>query len=253
MMGDVVTYTETGDVAWIALNRPEKLNALNDAVIFGLRAAIARAEASDAVGAMVLHGNGRAFSAGGDISAFAVTDEAGFSLTIRALMDLATDCCSSTKPIIGALHGYVMAGGFELAINCDIRLAATGTVFGLPDTPLGLSPTSGMTYRLPRIIGLGRAMHLTLSAENIDAEEAERIGFTSRTVAPEHLLEEAGALARKIASFPRVGVRNTKLLYHDALETDFGSAASAEFGAEMECFASDEVRANFRRFANRKK
>ena len=91
------------------------------------------------------------------------------------------------KPIVAAVHGYALAGGFELALSCDVRFAATGTRFGLPDTPLGLSPTSGMTWLLPRVIGLGRAMALALSGTDIDAEEAERIGLVSRVVAPEVL------------------------------------------------------------------
>ena len=92
------------------------------------------------------------------------------------------------KPIVAAVHGYALAGGFELALMCDVRFAARGTQFGLPDTPLGLSPTSGMTWLLPRVVGLGRAMYLTLAAESIDADEAERIGLVNRVTEPGDLL-----------------------------------------------------------------
>jgi enoyl-CoA hydratase/carnithine racemase len=109
-------------------------------------------------------------------------DEAIFSRTIGLYREMAKDFRACPKPIVAAIHGYALAGGFELACLCDIRIAAEGTLFGLPDTPLGLSPTSGMTYLLPRIVGLGRALDLTLSAQNIDTAEAHRIGFVTRVV-----------------------------------------------------------------------
>src|SRR6202008_1309683 len=119
------------------------------------------------------------------------------SRTIGLYMAMAKDFRACPKPIVGAIHGYALAGGFELACLCDIRLAAKGTVFGLPDTPLRLSPTSGMTYLLPRIVGLGHALPLTLLGENISAEEAHRIGFLSRLVEPEALHAEAERIAGK--------------------------------------------------------
>ena len=136
----------------------------------------------------MLTGRGRAFSAGGDITAMGGMDEGEFADTIARYMRVSAAFRACPKPIVAAIHGYALAGGFELALMCDVRFAAVGTQFGLPDTPLGLSPTSGMTYLLPRIVGLGRAMYLALSAENIDAEEAERIGLVSRVVAPDALL-----------------------------------------------------------------
>jgi enoyl-CoA hydratase len=156
------------------------------------------------------------------------------------------------KPILAAIHGYALAGGFELACLCDIRIAAFGTLFGLPDTPLGLSPTSGMTWLLPRIIGLGRALDLVLSAENIDAEEARRIGLVTRVVAADALLDEAGRLAERIAGFPRIGVAHAKAEFHAAFEGDFASATAREHEGEVACVRDPEVRAQLRAFATRK-
>jgi enoyl-CoA hydratase/carnithine racemase len=240
-------------VALISLNRPEKLNAINEDVLTGLRAAVARLREDMAAGAAVLHGRGRAFSAGGDITAMSGMDEATFSRTIRLYMEMAKDFRACPKPIIAAVHGYALAGGFELACLCDIRIAAEGTQFGLPDTPLGLSPTSGMTYLLPRIVGLGRALDLTLSAETIDAAEAHRIGFVTRVVEGERLLEEATQLARKIAGHPRVGVAHAKAEFYGALESSFDQVTSAEHAGEVACFRDPATREQFRRFVERKK
>lgn len=250
-MSNVVEVEVRGAVGWITLNRPEKLNAINDAVVSGLVDALVTLDKDPAVGALVLTGRGRAFSSGGDLAAFAAGDDAGFADTVRGLMDLAGHFRTCTKPIIGALHGYVLAGGFELAVNCDIRIAASDAVFGLPDTPLGLSPTSGMTHRLPRIVGLGRALHVTLVAENFSADEAERIGFVTKVVSPEALLAEAGRMAERIASFPRTGVRYTKRLYDAAQDMDFDLVRKRELEAEIACFAAPEMQKRLGKFVNR--
>ena len=240
-------------IALVTLNRPEKLNAINDDVLIGLRAAVARLRENTASGAAVLQGRGRAFSAGGDITAMSGMDEATFSRTIGLYMAMAKDFRACPKPIVAAIHGYALAGGFELACLCDIRIAAEGTRFGLPDTPLGLSPTSGMTYLLPRIVGLGRAIDLTLSADNIDAAEAHRIGFVTRVVAADQLLETATALARKIASYPRTGVAHAKAEFYGSLESSFAQATDAEHAGEVACFRDPETREQFRRFVERKR
>jgi len=252
-MSEAVQLEIRDGVALISLNRPEKLNAINEDVLDGLRAAMARLREDASAGAAVLHGRGRAFSAGGDITAMSGMDEAVFSRTIGLYMEMAKDFRACPKPIVAAIHGYALAGGFELACLCDIRIAAEGTLFGLPDTPLGLSPTSGMTYLLPRIIGLGRALDLTLSAENIDAAEAHRIGFVTRVVKGEQVLEQATHVARKIAGYPRVGVAHAKAEFYGALESSFEEATATEHAGEVACFRDPETRAQFRRFVERKK
>ena len=249
----IVELGSRGDVGLITLNRPEKLNAINAEMLTGLLDAIDEIGHSDAIGAAVLTGRGRAFSAGGDITAMAGMDERTFADTISLYMRVSTAFRACPKPIIAAVHGYALAGGFELALICDVRFAAAGTQFGLPDTPLGLSPTSGMTYLLPRVVGLGRAMYLTLWAENIDAEEAQRIGLVSRVVEPDALLTEAEAFARRIASYPRVGVAWTKQAFHGALDSDFASATRTEEEAELDCFQSPDARERLSDFANRKR
>jgi enoyl-CoA hydratase len=241
------------DVAIISLARPEKLNAITAEMLDGLLEAIESVAASESIGATVLTGRGRAFSAGGDITAMSAMDEVEFADTIARYMRLAAAFRACPKPIIAAVHGYALAGGFELALLCDVRFAARGTRFGLPDTPLGLSPTSGMTWLLPRIVGLGRAMHLTLDADPIDADEALRIGLVSRVSEPDTLMEEAMAFAHKLAGYPRVGVEWTKLGFHRALVASFAEATQSELDAEVACFGSPDTRERLKAFADRKR
>ena len=249
----VVDVQTKGEIAVITLDRPDKLNAINAEMLDGLLEAVDGIGRSEAIGAAVLTGRGRAFSTGGDITAMAGMDEGEFPATIARYMRVSAAFRACPKPIVAAIHGYALAGGFELALMCDVRFAAAGTQFGLPDTPLGLSPTSGMTYLLPRIVGLGRAMYLALSADNIDAVEAQRIGLVDRVVAPDALLAEAEAFARRIASYPRVGVARTKQLVHEGLDGDFASATRREEEAELDCFRSPDTRKRLRAFVDRKR
>jgi enoyl-CoA hydratase len=249
----VVEVEARGDVALITLDRPEKLNAISTEMLHGLYDAVEAIGRSEAIGAAVLTGRGRAFSTGGDIEAMDGMDDRAFADTISLYMQVSAAFRDCPKPIIAAIHGYALAGGFELALMCDVRFAATGTQFGLPDTSLGLSPTSGMTYLLPRVVGLGRAIYLTLLAENIDAEEAERIGLVNRVVEPAALVAEAEAFAHRIASYPRVGVAWTKLGFHRAMDREFDAAMRAEEEGELACFRSPDTRERFREFIDRKR
>lgn len=249
----VVEVETRGRVALITLNRPEKLNAISVEMLEGLLDAVAEIARSETVGAAVVTGRGRAFSTGGDITEMHGMDEPRFVATISRYMKLSAAFRSCPKPMIGAIHGYALAGGFELALMCDVRFAAIGTQFGLPDTPIGLSPTSGMTYLLPRIVGLGRALYLALSADNIDADEAERIGLVNRVIEPDRLVDEAEAFADRVAAYPAVGVGWTKQLLGQAMDSDFASATLREEGAELDCFRSSDTRERMQAFVDRKR
>jgi len=249
----VVEVETRGDVALITLTRPEKLNAINGEMLDGLLDAVEAIGRSPSIGAAMLTGRGRAFSAGGDIEAMDGMDDRSFAATISRYMRVSAAFRACPKPMVAAIHGYALAGGFELALMCDVRFAAKGTQFGLPDTPLGLSPTSGMTWLLPRIVGLGRAMYLTLHAENIDADEAERIGLVNRVTEPDALLPEAEAFAHRIAAYPRVGVAWTKRGFHHAMDAQFDAATLSEEEGELASFRSPDTRARFRQFLERER
>ncbi len=237
----------------LKLNRPRKLNAITAGMLDGLIGGIAEAESNGDIRAVVISGEGRAFSAGADLGILESMEPESFRALVARFMTLALAIHAATKPVIAAVHGYAMAGGFELAVMADVRIAAEGAKFGLPDTAIGLSPTSGMTWSLPRLIGWGRAVDLTLSGRVIDAAEAERIGLVTRIVPPERLIEEALAYAQNIATAPATGVALTKRLYAESTEGDLAAATRREIEAELACFAEEETKERFRQFLARKK
>ncbi|WP_374602782.1 enoyl-CoA hydratase [Niveibacterium sp.] len=187
-------------VGLITLNRPKALNALNDALIDELGAALNGFEHDDDIGAIVITGSEKAFAAGADISAMADWDyiDVYKSDFITRNWERVKSC---RKPIIAAVAGFALGGGCELAMMCDIIIAADTARFGQPEVKLGILPGAGGTQRLPRAIGKAKAMDLCLTARMMDALEAERAGLVSRVVPAERLLDEALAAADTIASY----------------------------------------------------
>ena len=252
-MSETILEYQKDDVATLRLNRPAALNALNPPLMEALIAAVEDARRDEAVRCIVVTGRGRAFSAGGDLKAMLTMSKPQFREYILLFQRLSAEMRRLAKPSIAAVNGYALAGGFELSIICDIRIAADDAVFGLPDTPVGMSPTSGMTYLLPRIIGMGWAKHLALTGENIDAAEAERIGLVTRVVPAGALEETALELAHRVAKYPPLALRHVKLGFDLAADADLGTALTYETDAEVACWDTDEVRSNLEAFANRRR
>jgi len=240
-------------VGVMRLNRPEVLNALNEPLLRGLLAGLEAAARDEAIRCIVITGSGRAFSTGADLDALSAMGKTEFREYIGLLQRLSAEMRRLAKPSIAAVNGYALAGGFELALVCDIRIAADTALFGLPDTPIGLSPTSGLTYLLPRIVGMGWAKHLTFTAETIDARQAERIGLVTRVVPTAELDRVSRDVARAVAGHPSTGVRYAKLGLDVAADVDFHAALISEAEAEVTCFDTEEVRANIRAFLARRK
>jgi enoyl-CoA hydratase/carnithine racemase len=240
-------------VAVMRLNRPEALNALNPPLLEALIAAVDDARRDPNVRCVVVTGTGRAFSAGGDLKAMLAMSREEFREYILLFQRLSTEMRRLAKPSIAAINGYALAGGFELAVICDIRIAADDSVFGLPDTPIGVSPTSGMTYLLPRIVGMGWAKHLAFTGETIDAAQAERIGLVTRVVPAGELEPTALAVARSLAKHPPLALRYVKLGFDLASDVDLQTALTYETDAEVTCWDTDLVRSNLKAFVNRKK
>lgn len=251
-MSESVKYEVREPVAWATLNRPDVLNAINDDMLQALLKIVRDVAADSRVRVLVLTGAGRAFSAGGDIKAMHGMTEQTFRETIRQYQQLSQATRDLDKPVLAAVNGYAMGGGFELALICDLRVASLSAKFGLPDIHLGLSPTSGMTYLLTRAIGASRAMNLALTNETIDAREAERIGLVTRVVADEALLDTVGGLAREIAARPALGLAYTKRGFYKAEESDFAAALAQEEEYEVACFRSEVTQRAFAAFLARK-
>src|SRR5205809_5688134 len=182
-------------IAFVTINRPDKLNALNDQVVDELADAAERVATDDAIKGAILSGAGqKAFVAGADIGDLA--KQGPFDGKARALRGQAMlrrfETCG--KPVIAAVNGYALGGGCELAMACHLRIASETAKFGQPEVKLGIGPGYGGTVRLPRLVGRGRALELLLTGQMIDAQEALRIGLVNRVVPGERLLEESAQL-----------------------------------------------------------
>ena len=188
------------NVGFIILNRPKALNALNDALIDEVGAALDGFEADEAIGAIVITGSDKAFAAGADIAAMKDWGHMDVYKAnyISRNWDRVARC---RKPVIAAVAGYALGGGCELAMMCDFILAADNAQFGQPEVKLGTLPGAGGTQRLPRAVGKSKAMEMCLTGRMMDAAEAERMGLVARIVPLAGLLDETLATAEKIAGF----------------------------------------------------
>ena len=193
-----ITLSVTDRVATITVNRPDKLNALNAATIGELGEAIDEVRQREDVGGVILTGAGRAFVAGADISELAA--QTSLQAKQRALrgQGIFRRFETSPKPVVAAVNGFALGGGCELAMACHIRIASEAAKFGQPEVKLGICPGYGGTQRLPRLVGMGRALQLLMTGEMIDAAEAYRIGLVNRVVPATDLLGAADAVLRQM-------------------------------------------------------
>src|SRR6476659_3013246 len=185
-------------VATLTINRPDKLNALNDATIAELGHAIDQIRIDDSIGGVILTGAGRAFVAGADISELSGQTPVLAKARARAGQDVFRRFETCPKPVIAAVNGFALGGGCELAMACHIRIASDAAKFGQPESKLGLLPGYGGSQRLPRLIGKGRAIQLLITGEMIDAAEAYRIGLVNRVVPAAELMSAAREMMKTI-------------------------------------------------------
>jgi enoyl-CoA hydratase len=195
---EFLTFEVADRIATITVNRPDKLNALNDATIAELGAAIDEARMRQDVGGIILTGAGRAFVAGADIGELRSQSPFVAKGRARAGQEIFRRFETCPKPVIAAVNGFALGGGCELAMACHIRLASEHAKFGQPEVKLGILPGYGGTQRLPRLVGKGRALQLLLTGEMIDAEEAYRIGLVNRVVHAAELLGAAHIMLKQI-------------------------------------------------------
>lgn len=241
-----------GRVALVTLDRPQRMNALNATLMQELAAALYGFDADDGIGCIVITGNERAFAAGADIAAMKDYD---FLHAYRS--DYITrdweHIRNIRKPVVAAVAGYALGGGCELAMACDIVIAAEGAKFGQPEINLGIFPGAGGTQRLPRAIGKAKAMDLILTARMMDAAEAERAGLVSRVVPAEKLLEEALAVAERIASYSLPVVMMAKEAVNRAWETTLSEGIRFERRLFHACFALEDQKEGMAAFVQKRK
>ena len=239
-MSDLVRVERSGRHAVVTIDHP-RANAISSAVIAGLAAAFTELEADPAVGAVVLTGAGeRFFSAGADVTEF---PEAARQGTAGAGgMELTEQIEALPKAVVAAVNGMALGGGCELAMACDIRIASTAARFGQPEINLGIIPGWGGTQRLPRLIGLGRALPLLLTGEPIDAATALAWGLVQDVVEPGALLGHAEDLAERLAGQAPLAVAATKRAVRAGLGLPLGEALRVEQGEFSRIFGSADAR-----------
>ncbi len=241
-----------GKVGLITLNRPKALNALNDALVDELGDALGKFEADEAIGAMVITGSEKAFAAGADIVAMSRMDymDVYKSDFITRNWERVKTC---RKPVIAAVAGFALGGGCELAMSCDIIIAADTAKFGQPEIKLGILPGAGGTQRMPRAVGKAKAMDLCLTARMMDAAEAERAGLVSRVVPADKLLEEALGAAETIVGFSLPVIMMVKECVNRAYEGPLAEGMLFERRAFHAAFALADKNEGMSAFVEKRK
>jgi enoyl-CoA hydratase len=240
-----------GRVGLVTLNRPKALNALNDALMDELGAALVAFDQDEAVGCIVITGSERAFAAGADIGMMAK-----YSYMDAYKSDYITRNWETIrrirKPVIAAVAGYALGGGCELAMMCDIVIAADNARFGQPEVKLGTMPGAGGTQRLPRAVSKAKAMDLCLTARMMDAAEAERAGLVSRVVAADAVIDEAVTAAETIASYSLPVVMMIKESINAAYETTLNEGVRFERRLFHATFATDDQKEGMAAFVEKR-
>jgi 2-(1,2-epoxy-1,2-dihydrophenyl)acetyl-CoA isomerase len=251
-----VASRRDGPVAWIVLNRPERMNALAGTMRDDLYEAIRAAAEDPAVRVLVITGAGPAFCAGADLDTFAELvrddDAARLEALMRAGARAVRAVREAPKPVIAALNGVAAGAGASLALACDVRIAAESARIGVSFNRVGLHPDWGATYFLPRLVGPGRAAELVFSARFVHAPEAERIGLVERVVPSDSFTAAVSELAAELAAKPPLALAEAKR----TLAGDYAAALEAAFEAEIEaqlrCFRSADLREGITAFREKR-
>ncbi len=242
-----VRYETDGPVAIVTIDRPEVRNAVNRPTADALAAAFRRFDADGALAVAVLTGAEGAFCAGADLKA--VSEAQGNRAAESGDGPMGPSRMLLSKPVIAAVEGHAVAGGLELALWCDLRIAATDAVFGVYCRRWGVPLIDGGTIRLPRLIGHSNAMDMILTGRGVSGDEALRMGLANRLVEPGTAVAAAVALAKELSRFPQRCLRSDRLSAYEQWSLDLGSALQNEFRRGREVIASGETREGATRFA----
>jgi len=241
-------------IATITFNRPKNLNALNPATVRELKTALEEVSAREDVGVVLLTGAGeKAFIAGADISEmgrFTPVQALDFALLGQEVLGFIE---RMPQPVIGAINGFALGGGCEVAMACDLLVAAESAKFGQPEVNLGIIPGYGGTQRLPRLVGRNLAKELVLTGDMITAQRAFEIGLVNKVVPAGELMPAARELARKILSRGPVAVRLAKMAMNRGLDLDLGNACALEAGAFATGFATADRAEGIAAFLEKRK
>jgi enoyl-CoA hydratase/carnithine racemase len=241
-MSTVLTE-DRGPVRVITLNRPERLNAMTEELIAGLNAALEAAHADTSVRAIVLTGAGRAFCAGDDLHEYAeqASTAEATQAYVEQLQKVTRHLMLGRVPVVAAVHGWAVGGGFEWVLNCDLVVVGESAKGFFPEMSLGLFVTGGVTALLPRIVGLSRARQLLMLGEQIDSEQMLDWGIAHRRVPDEDILEEALGVAERLAGLSERAVADLRRIVTTVSVHDLDSALDAETHATVAAFGDPDA------------
>jgi enoyl-CoA hydratase len=251
---EAIIYEKENGIAVIRLNRPKVLNAMNKQLWLDFRAALADARSDAGIKALIITGEGRAFSTGADLKESKTRTVEAYRDYLEELQQASREIIRFEKPTIAAVNGYALGSGYELALACDIRLAAEDAKIGSPEANVTSSVTGGAMRLLQQLVGPGKAKELLFTAEFIDGKEAERIGLVNRAVKADALMAEARSMAAKIAENSAFSIRMIKkgLLMAQG-EASLEAIMDFETEACLACVTTKERQESLQDFADRKK
>lgn len=248
---EFIKVTVEGSVGVIQLNRPEVLNALNGKMVREIVTTMQQWDRDDAIRVILLTGNEKFFSAGADIKE--MSDQTTVEMLKKEQFQAWDQIGSITKPVVAAVSGFVLGGGCELMMSCDLVVASETAKIGLPEVKLGIMPGAGGTVRLTKMVGKVKAMEMLLTGEPISAEEALQYRLINQVVPVENYLEEAMKLAQKIAEQPPLSVRLMKQSALMALDSPLEQALQFERNAVYLLFSSDDQKEGMKAFLEKRK
>lgn len=251
-----IIYEKRDNIAWITLNNPEKYNPLNDEMLRELKEALEDAARDSDIRAVVILGAGKSFSAGADLRMFLewtplkaieVHRDIGLSSVIlRIIRDM-------PKPVIAAVHGYCLGGGFELALACDIIIASEDAVFGLPEVNVGVIPGGGGTQQLSRLIGEKKAKELIFTGDRISAKELAELGLVNKVVPKEKLIDAVKEFLEKIKSKAPLAIAAAKEAINASMEMSFTEGIKYEALLAAQLFGTEDQKEGARAFIEKRK
>jgi enoyl-CoA hydratase len=240
-------------LAWVIFNRPEKLNALNPAVLSDLEKVLAECEKDSTIRVVLLKGTEKAFIAGADIEHMAEGDiNLAYGLTDQTLR-VQERLADLPKPTIAVISGYALGGGCEIALCCDFRIVSENALFGFPEIKLGIIPGGGGTQRLPRLIGLAKATELIFSGEMIKADEAEKIGLVNKVVPSGQLEMEAEKVASQLLERPALALRAAKIAIRKGMNVGLKEGLQIEQDAFCMLFGTQDQKEGMAAFLKKRK
>jgi len=251
MLYEMILAEIRGKVGLVTLNRPQALNALNNQLMRELMDALEAFDKNDAIGAMVITGNEKAFAAGADINEMA-------DKTIQQMMDrdhvgVFGRIRTIQKPVIAAVSGWALGGGCEIVLSCDMIVASESAKFGQPEINIGVIPGAGGTQRLTRAVGKAIAMEMILNDRRLTAQEAYQFGMVNHVVPVEGYLEEALKLAEEIASRAPVAVRDAKKMINQSYERFLADGLAEEKQVFYNLFATEDQKEGMKAFTEKRK